>query len=65
MAESGKEKLERDYQRFNAEIESLVEEEKRKIREKIDAIKAEAKKTAEAVEISLEKSEAKRAKKKG
>ncbi len=65
MAESGREKLEKDCQKFNAEIESLVEQEKRKIQEKVDAVKVEAEKTGEAVEISLGKREAKTAEKKG
>jgi hypothetical protein len=62
---SGKDKIEKDYETFSAEIERLSEEETRKIREKIDAIKAEADKTGEDVESSLEKREAQEAKKKG
>jgi len=61
---SGKEKIEKDYQTFSAELENLAEDEKRKIREKIDAVKHEAEKTGADVERSLEKREAKGAKKK-
>lgn len=61
---SGKEKIEKDYQTFNAELENLAEGEKRKIREKIETVKKEADKTGEDVERSLEKREAKGAKKK-
>ena len=50
---SKKEKLEKDYQNFNLNIERLAEEEIKKIREKADAIKEEASKMGEAVALSL------------
>ena len=62
--ETGKQKTEKDYQAFSAEIERLAEEEKRKIREKIAAAKEEAEKTGEDVGRSTEKGEAKTGKKK-
>ncbi len=61
---SGKEKIEKDYKNFTAEIEALAEDEKRRIRQKIDAIKAEAEKTGEAVERSLEEPDGRTGKKK-
>jgi outer membrane murein-binding lipoprotein Lpp len=62
---SKKEKLETDYQNFNLNIERIAEEEIKKIREKANAIKEEASKTGEAVELSLNKEGTKAAKKKG
>jgi hypothetical protein len=61
---SKKEKLEKDYQNFNLNIERIAEEEIKKIREKANAIKEEASKTGEAVELSLNEGEPKAAKKK-
>ena len=61
---SKKEKLEKDYQNFNLNIERIAEEEIKKIREKANAIKEEASKTGEAVEFSLSEEEPKAAKKK-
>jgi hypothetical protein len=61
---SKKEKLEKDYQNFNLNIERIAEEEIKKIREKANAIKKEASKMGEAVELSLNEEEAKSAKKK-
>lgn len=50
---SKKEKLEKDYETFNLNIESMAKEELEKIREKTNAIKVEASKIGEAVELSL------------
>ena len=50
---SKKEKLEKDYETFNLNIERMAKEEIEKIREKANAIKAEASKIGEAVELSL------------
>ena len=52
---SNKEKLEKDYQNFNLNIEHLAEEEIKEIREKVNAVKEEAKKIGETVELSLNK----------
>ena len=60
---SKKEKLEKDYQNFNLNIERIAEEEIKKIREKANAIKEEASKIGEAVELSLNEEETKARKK--
>jgi hypothetical protein len=60
---SKKEKLEKDYQNFNLNIERIAEEEIKKIREKANAIKEEASKMGEAVELSLNEEETKATKK--
>ena len=54
-----KEKLEKDFQNFNLQIEKLAEEEVKSIREKADALKAEAGKIGEAVELSTHETKAK------
>ena len=54
---SNKDKLEKDYQNFYLEIEHMAEEEVNEIREKASAIKKEASKMGEAVELSLNKAE--------
>ena len=54
-----KEKLEKDFQDFNLQIEKLAEEEMKSIKEKADAVKAEAGKIGEAVEVSIKDSKAK------
>ena len=61
---SKKEKLEKDYQNFNLNIERMAEEEIKKIREKANAIKEEASRIGEAVELSINKEEMKTVKKK-
>jgi len=61
---SKKEKLEKDYQNFNLNIERIAEEEIKKIREKANAIKEEASKMGETVELSLNEEEKKAARKK-
>ena len=52
---SNKEKLEKDYEKFNQNIERIAKEEVNTIREKISAVKDEAGKVGEAVELSLNK----------
>ena len=47
-----KEKLEKDFQDFNMQIDKLADEELRSIREKADAVKASAEKIGEAIEDS-------------
>ena len=61
---SKKDKLEEDYQNFNLNIERIAAEEIKKIREKANAIKEEANKIGEAVELSLNERETKTATKK-
>ncbi len=56
---SNKEKLEKDYETFNLKIEQMAKEEIEKIREKANAIKAEANKIGETVELSLNEKETK------
>lgn len=50
---SNKEKLEKDYETFTLNIESMAKEEIQKIREKANAIREDASKIGEAVELSL------------
>ncbi len=52
---SGRAKIEKDYTNFPAEIEKTAEEERSKIRERIDAVRKEAEKTGESIERSIEK----------
>jgi len=54
-----KEKLEKDFQDFNLQIEKLADEELKKIKEKADAIKSEVSKIGESVELSAKDSEGK------
>ncbi len=61
---SKKDKLEEDYQNFNQNIERLAAEEIKKINEKVNALKEEARKIGEAVELSLHERETKSATKK-
>jgi len=61
---SKKEKLEKDCQNFNLNIERIAEEEIKKIREKANAIKEEASKMGEAIELSLNEGKAKAKRKK-
>jgi len=61
---SSKEKLEKDYENFNMNIERMSEEEIKKIKEKANALKEEASKIGEAVELSLNEEEGKTARKK-
>jgi hypothetical protein len=50
---SKKVKLEKDYETFTLNIGRMAKEEIQKIREKANAIKVEASKIGEAVELSL------------
>ena len=61
---STKDKLEKDYKKFNMNIERIAEEEIKKIQEETIALKEEASKIGEAVELSLKANEAKTTKKK-
>jgi len=45
--------LEKDYRRFSLDLELWAENEIKEIQEKINAVRAEAIKTGEAVETSL------------
>lgn len=57
-------KLEKDYKKFNKNIECEAEEEIKKIQQQTTALKEEANKIGEAVELSLKANEAKSTKKK-
>ncbi len=57
--------MEEDYKKYNSDIECLAEDEIKRIQEKISLIKKQAEKAGEKAEISLEKSNAKEAEKKG
>jgi len=59
-----KKKLEKDYKKFNQSIEREAEEEIKKIQKETIALKEEASKIGEAVEVSLKANEAKTSKKK-
>jgi hypothetical protein len=61
---SKKEKIEEDYQNFNLNIERIAADEIKKIREKANALKEEASKVGDAVELSLNEKETKTATKK-
>jgi inorganic pyrophosphatase/exopolyphosphatase len=61
---STKDKLEKDYKKFNMNIERIAEEEIKKIQEETIALKEEASRIGEAVELSLKANEAKTTKKK-
>jgi hypothetical protein len=59
-----REKLEKDFQDFNMQIEKLADEELKKIKEKADAIKSEVNKIGESVELSVKDNEGKEGKEK-
>lgn len=61
---SNKDKLQKDFENFNQDIERLGEQQIKIIREKADAIKEEASKKGEAVEFSINKPESNLSKKK-
>ncbi len=61
---SKKDKLEKDYKKFNLDIEHEAENELKKIQEESDALKKEASKIGEAVERSINEKEPKATKKK-
>jgi len=49
-----KDKIEKDYQAFSAEIEQIAQEDIRKIREKLDDVERDAETTGEGIQRSLE-----------
>jgi len=59
-----KDQLEKDYRKFNLDIEREAQSELKKIQEDSDALKKEAGKIGEAVEQSINRKQPKRAKKK-
>jgi hypothetical protein len=59
-----KKKLEKDYEKFSQGIEREAEDEIKKIQEETIALKEEASKIGEAVDLSVKEKEAKTAKKK-
>ena len=61
---STKYKLEKDYKKFNKNIEREAEDEIKKIQQETIALKEEASKIGEAVELSLKTNEANTTKKK-
>ena len=61
---STKDKLEKDYKKYNLNIERAAEREIKKIQEETIALKEEARKIGEAVELSLKTNEQKTTKKK-
>jgi uncharacterized protein YdcH (DUF465 family) len=61
---SKKEKLEKDYKKFNQNIENEAEEEIRKIQQETLALKEEATEIGEALELDLKAKENKTTKKK-
>ncbi|MGA3061158.1 MAG: hypothetical protein ABSD92_12445 [Candidatus Bathyarchaeia archaeon] len=61
---STKDKLEKDFKKFNLNIERIAEREINKIQEETIALKEEASKIGEAVELSLKTNEANTTKKK-
>jgi hypothetical protein len=60
-----KAKLETDYQNFNMQIDNLVQDTLKNIREKADAIKDEASKKGQAVELAINEKRSKVNKEKG
>jgi hypothetical protein len=52
---SGKKRIEEDYKRFGDEIEQMVKEELRKIREKTSQTRTEAEEVGESVEQTFSK----------
>lgn len=63
-AKSKKDKLEKDYENFNAKVERAAEQDIKKIHEQTQAIKAEAEKIGETVGTSTDESHEKRRRKK-
>jgi inorganic pyrophosphatase/exopolyphosphatase len=61
---STKDKLEKDYKKFNMNIERIAEGEIKKIQEETIALKEEASRIGEAVEHSFKANEVKATKKK-
>lgn len=54
-----KAKLDKDFEDFNLQIDKLAEDELKSIKDKADAVRLEAGKIGEAVELSLKDSKAK------
>jgi hypothetical protein len=61
---SKKDQLEKDYKKFNIDIEHEAENELKKIKEESDALKKEAGEIGEAVERSINRKPPKQGKKK-
>lgn len=59
-----KDQLKKDYENLNRKIEQAAEEEIKKIQEKIEALKKEARQMGETVELTLAEKEPKATKKK-
>ena len=59
-----KNQLEKDYENLNRKISQTAEAEIKKVREKIESLKEEARRIGETVEPTLDEKEAKAAKKK-
>lgn len=49
----GKDEIEKEYVEFKGDIEKMAEEELKKVKKKVEILEAEAEKTGEAAEISL------------
>lgn len=62
--ESGKDKVEKDYHELEECVQGLAKEEIEKIKKKMEALKVEAKKVGEAVEVEIEETERKSGRKK-
>lgn len=60
-----KDQLEKDYKNLNIKVEQAAEAEIKKIREKTEALKEEARQMSETVERTLIEKETKATKKKG
>ena len=54
-----KAKLDKDFEAFNLQIDKLAEEEMKTIKDKVDAVKAEAGRIGQTVELSLKDSKVK------
>jgi hypothetical protein len=61
---SGREKIEKDYQKSEKRIEKEVEEEMTQIKRKANEVKVNAEKIGAALEISINQNEERRNKKK-
>ena len=54
-----KAKLDKDFEAFNLQIDKLAEEEIKTIKDKVDAVKAEAGRIGQTVELSFKDSKVK------
>ena len=59
-----RDQLEKDYENLNRKISQVAEVEIKKVREKIELLKEEARRMGETIEPTLDEKEAKAAKKK-